>query len=327
MRAGHADPLVFTAWRLWFTLPPLALVLLVRRHRGERIILRAEGVALRHWLLLVVVAGAFFAAAAGSAFVAIDKTRLLDVTLIGALQPVVIIVIAVMFLGEQIDLRPAVYAAVAVAGTACVATASAGSGSWSMAGESFAIASLFLNACWYLYGRVVRKRHAVDPIAFMLGVLGSAALLMTPVALISSGTLVLSRDAYLWAAATMVVGTTAHVLLVWAHRFVPASVSAPFLLAQPPLVAIGAWICFGESSGAVEILGSLVVVAALWGMVRSPAMTHVEEEIADHAPAAVSDTPGPVRCGARQRAALRSPEEVAREAECRRHRRGPRHRR
>jgi drug/metabolite transporter (DMT)-like permease len=285
VRAAHADPLVFTMWRLWFSLPPLALILYVRTRRGEHVMLRAEGVSRGRWVLLVLGAGAFFASAAGSAFVAIDKTRLLDVTLIGALQPVLIIIVAVLFLGEHVERRHAVYAGIAVAGTILVATSSTGSGTWSLAGELIAVLSLFLNAGWYLCGRVLRSRYAIDPFAFMLGVLAAAAVLMTPVALISAGTLTLSRDAFLWAAATMVVGTTAHILLVWAHRYVPASKSAPLLLAEPVLVALAAWVCFGEALGAVEIVGSIAVVAALAGMVRSPAVTHVEDEIPDPAPA------------------------------------------
>jgi drug/metabolite transporter (DMT)-like permease len=285
VRAAHAEPLVFTTWRLWFALPPLGLVMWMRRRRGAEIRLRAERVSRVRWLLLMFGAGAFFAAGAGSAFLAISKTRLLDVTLIGALQPVVIIVVAVCFLGEHIEARHVVYAAIAVAGTAVVASASSGSGMWSVAGELIAVASLFLNAGWYLYGRVLRARYAIDPFGFMLGVLAAAAVLTTPVALISSRSLSLSRDAYFWAAATMIVGTAAHLLLVWAHRYVPASASAPLLLAESPMVAAAAWVVFGESLGVIQIAGSIVVIAALWGMARSPAVTHVEDEIPDPAPA------------------------------------------
>ena len=238
VRAGHADPLVFTTWRLWFALPPLAVIVAVRR-RSHPVMLRPPEVSRVRWALLVLGAGAFFASAAGSAFVAIDKTRLLDVALIGALQPVLIVAVAVLFLGERVDRRLVFFGTLAVGGTVVVASASSGSGSWSLAGEIVAVVSLFLNAGWYLYGRVLRSRYAVDPFAFMLGVLTAAALLMTPVAAVSSGTLRMTGDAYWWAAGTMVVGTSAHVLLVWAHRYVPASVSAPLLLAEPPLVRAG----------------------------------------------------------------------------------------
>ena len=140
-----------------------------------------------------------------------------------------------------------------------------------------AVLSLVLNAGWFLYGRVLRARFAIDPFAVMLGVLAAAAVLLTPVALLINGSLHMSRDGYIFAACTMVTGTSAHVLMIWAHRFLPASVSVSLLLAEPPIVAAGAWIWFGETLGAVEIIASLVVVATLIAVTRTPALEHAEE--------------------------------------------------
>lgn len=283
VRAGHADPTTFTVWRLWLALPPLALVVGLRLRRGEEVRLRAPGVSRGRWILVVTGAGAFFASGALTAFAALGRTRLLDVTLIGALQPVFVIALAVAFLGERVERANVVRAVVAVGGTVLVASAAAGHGSWSLAGDLLAVLSLFLNVGWFLYGRVLRDRYAIDPFGFMLSVLFAAAVLLTPFALAGHG-VHLPRAAVGYAAATMLVGTTAHVLLVWAHRFVPASTSAPLLLAQPPLVAVAAWACFGEALGVVEVVGSAVVVGALWGMVRSPVLEHVEDTTPDPVP-------------------------------------------
>src|SRR5262245_41557621 len=134
VRAGDANPLVFTTWRLWFALPPLAAVCWWRTRGGRNVMFRAPGMSRGRWFLVILGAGAFFASGAATAFAAIDKTRLLDVTLISALQPVVIIVVAVLFLGEHTDRGHVVRALVAVGGTIVVATASSGSGTWSLAG-------------------------------------------------------------------------------------------------------------------------------------------------------------------------------------------------
>ena len=103
VRAGHSDALVFTTWRLWFALPPLAAIV---------------GVAVAPDRQRAVLAG-------GRSAGAVDRsaprrgrvlrrraprprsprcglTRLLDVTLIGSLQPVLIIAFAVAFLGEHV---------------------------------------------------------------------------------------------------------------------------------------------------------------------------------------------------------------------------------
>lgn len=281
VRAAHADALVFTAWRLWFALPPLALVVAWRHRSDPDTQLWPRGMSLARWSVLLAGGGAFFAGGAATAFAAIGLTRLLDVTLITSLQPVLIIVFAVAVLRERVAPSQFAIATIAIAGTILVSSAASGSGNWSLAGDVVAVVSLVVNAGWFLYGRVLRARFAVDPFAFMLGVLAAAAVLLTPVAAVEAGGLGLPAAAAGYAALTMVSGTTAHVLMTWAHRYVPASVSAPLLLAEPPLVAVAAWFCFAESLGPVEIAGSIIVVVALFGMVRNPAVERAEEGLAD----------------------------------------------
>jgi drug/metabolite transporter (DMT)-like permease len=61
-------------------------------------------------------------------------------------------------------------------------------------------------------------------------------------------------------------------------------VSSPFLLGEAPIVAIGAWICFGESIGVLAAIGGAIVLGSLWGVVRAPALEHVEHDVADPSP-------------------------------------------
>jgi drug/metabolite transporter (DMT)-like permease len=284
VRAGHSDALVFTTWRLWFALPPLAVAVALRGRSQGKPILFPPDVPRVRWVVLMLGAGAFFVSGASSAFAALGMTRLLDVTLIGSLQPLLIIAFAVAFLGERLVPGLLTRAVVAIIGTIIVAVAASGSGSWSLAGDLVAVLSLVLNAGWFLYGRVLRTNFEIDPFAFMFGTLTAGAVLMTPFTLLVHGTLAISGRGMFFAACTMVSGTTAHVLMVWAHRYVPTSVSSPLLLAETPIVAAGAWVFFGESLGAVEIAGSAVVVASLWGVVRSAELAHAEDSVPDPAP-------------------------------------------
>ncbi len=285
VRAAHANALVFATWRLWLAVPVLGGLVLLRRRRGHRTPGRPAGVSRGRWLLVVVGAGALFVGGVVTTFAAIGRTSLLDVTLIGALQPVLIVGFAVAFLGERARASHLVRGAVAVAGTALVALSGA-SGGAAVSGDLLALAAMVLGAAWFLYGRVLRDRFAVDPLVFMLGVLGSGAVLMTVLTLATVGHLGLGAAAIGFAAATMVTGTTAHVLVVWAHRYLPTSVSAPLLLAEPPLVGLAAWLCFGQAVGVAAAVGSAVVLVALLGVVRSPAVEHVEEAAPDPAPPA-----------------------------------------
>jgi drug/metabolite transporter (DMT)-like permease len=229
-------------------------------------------------LAATALAGVLFAAAAGSAFAAIGNTTLLDATLIPALQPVVVMVIAVLFLHEKVGRGLVARCSIAVLGTALVASAASGRGSWSLYGDVLAVVSLFANSLWHVYGRFIRHRFGVDPIVFMAGALTAAAIVMTPLALLGRDGLHIGPHAIGYAALTMVSGTTAHVAMVWAHRYVPASVSAPATLAEPVIVSTAGWAAFGDAPGPVEIVGSLVVVGALVGIVRNEVTSSIEDE-------------------------------------------------
>ncbi len=281
VRAGHSDALVFTTYRLWSALPPLAAIVFWRSKHAEAAPFWPDDLTRVRWTLLLIGAGAFFVAGAATTFVAVGETRLLDVTLIGSLQPVLIIGFAVAFLGEHVARTHLIRAAVAITGTILVAVAASGSGSWSLTGDIVAVVSLVFNAGWFLYGRVLRTRIVIDPFAFMLGTLTAAALLMTPIALVAHGSLGISRRGLVFALCTMVAGTTAHVLMIWAHRHVATSVSSPMLLGETPLVAGGAWIFFGESITVLQGVGAAAVVGSLWGVTRGPELEHVEHDVPD----------------------------------------------
>jgi drug/metabolite transporter (DMT)-like permease len=226
----------------------------------------------------MAVGGILFAGGAATAFAALGSTTLLDASLIPALQPVIVIAVAVVALHEQVGRDLVVRCLVAVAGTALVAVAASGRGTWSLAGDLMAVVSLFVNAGWHLYGRWIRHRFEIDPIVFMTGTLTAAAVFLTPFALLTTGGLQVSGHALGYAAMVMVIGTSAHVTMVWAHRWVPASESAPVLLAEPACIALGGWIAFGDAPGAFEIVGSVIVMGALVGVVRSSVVDEIDEE-------------------------------------------------
>jgi probable blue pigment (indigoidine) exporter len=286
VRAGRTDAMVFLTWRLWLALPPLSLAVWLRSRRGAATPFFPPDVSRRRWALMLVGAGAFFVSGAGTAFSAIRMTRLLDVTLIASLQPVFIIAVAVAFLGEEVGRSHVARASLAIGGTVVVAAAASGAaGSWSLAGDFVAVLSLVLNGAWFLYGRVLRTSFVVDPFAFMLGTLSAAAVLLTPITLVVHGSAISGRGVF-FAACTAIGGTSAHVLMIWAHRHVATSVSSPMLLVETPLVAAGAWVFFGEALTAVEGIGAAVVVASLWGVASAPELAEVEHDVPDPGPPA-----------------------------------------
>jgi drug/metabolite transporter (DMT)-like permease len=278
VRGAHADAVRFTTWRLWFALPPLFVLVAVRaRRRPGEAVLTIPGQRRWAWFAAMAVGGALFAGGAATAFAALGSTTLLDASLIPSLQPVIVIAAAVVMLNERVARTLVVRCLIAVAGTALVAVEASGRGTWSLAGDLMAVVSLFVNAGWHLYGRWIRHRFAIDPVVFMAGTLTFAALFMTPLALVVTGGLSLPARAVGYAGLVMVVGTGAHITMVWAHRWLPASESAPILLVEPPLIALAGWAAFGDAPGLLEIAGSAVVVGALVGVVRSGVVDEVDD--------------------------------------------------
>ncbi len=71
VRAGHSDALVFTTWRLWFALPPLAAIVRWRARRTDSAPFWPDDVPPLRWIALLVGAGGFFVAGAATTFAAL----------------------------------------------------------------------------------------------------------------------------------------------------------------------------------------------------------------------------------------------------------------
>src|SRR5947209_11969798 len=77
VRAGHSDALVFTTWRLWFALPPLAVIVAWRARRTASAPFWPDDVPSARWVLALLGAGAFFIGGAATTFAALQLTLLL----------------------------------------------------------------------------------------------------------------------------------------------------------------------------------------------------------------------------------------------------------
>ena len=184
-------------------------------------------------------------------FVAINETTLVNVGVIHALQPAVVAALAGRYLGERIDRRLLVWVSTAIGGAVIVAAASGGVGSWSLHGDLLAVLGLALNSIWFLAGRWVRTRTSIDATTYMLVVFGTGAATLLVISTLAGRGLGTSSTTLYLAAMTALFGTVGHTIVAWAHRYVPAAVSSLFILSQPALIAILAWIAFDETLSAL----------------------------------------------------------------------------
>jgi drug/metabolite transporter (DMT)-like permease len=208
--------------------------------------------------------GVLFAADIGLGFTAVRETTVADVALIGALAPVVIVVVSAYLLGERVSLRAWVLSCTSFVGVVIVAVASAGSPSWSLRGDVLAFLSIGTWSTYWFFSRHVRERF--DPIIYFACVMLAGALAMTPFALLTEGmpAAVSLQDLFAVVTVALLPGFVGHTLVIWSHKHVASWLSALITQVSPVITAILAWLILSEAlSGAAIVGGALTIVATM----------------------------------------------------------------
>jgi drug/metabolite transporter (DMT)-like permease len=257
------DILVFTTWRMVLAIPVLAATAVVIRLRPSAAPARRRQPLTRAVQLGLLGIGALFGLSALVNFLAINETTLVNVGVIHALQPAVVAALAGRYLGERVDSELLLWAGGAIGGAVLVAAASGGVGTWSLHGDLLAVLGLCLNSTWFLAGRWVRTRTEIDATTYMLVVFGTGAATLLVVTTAMGRSLGTGSTTLYLAAMTALFGTIGHTIVAWAHRYVPAAVSSLFILSQPALIAVLAWVAFDEQLSALHLVGGVIVLLSL----------------------------------------------------------------
>jgi drug/metabolite transporter (DMT)-like permease len=266
----HADDiLVFTTWRMIFAIPVLVATAGILRLRPSVPAPTRRADLSGSVQIGLVGVGVLFGISALVNFVALNETTLVNVGVIHALQPAIVAGLAGRYLGERVDWRLFVWVMVAIGGASLVAAASAGVGTWSLHGDLLGVLGLGLNSLWFLAGRWVRTRTAIDATSYMAVVFTTGAATLLVISTAAGRSLGIDRTTLILAAMTALFGTIGHTLVAWAHRYVPAAVSSLFILSQPALIAILAWVAFDESISPLHFVGGVIVLVSLARIVSS----------------------------------------------------------
>lgn len=260
IKAVSTSGLVTATYRLWFAIPFLLLTLLhpaVRRRLD------------RQWLLASLAGGLLFSIHQALYFVSLKLTSVTNVTIIGALQPALVLLLAGPLFGEAPTARAVLWSTVAFVGTALVVLGSDHSQASSFAGDALAFVNLFAFTGYFLASKRFRERvRAWDYVVGMTTVSGIVVLTLTLATRQDFG----EPTPLEWATLAWLAifpGTLGHVLTNWAHAHVPAFVSSMILLAVPVVGAAAAWTLIDERIGALQIVGGAIVLVAIGVIVRS----------------------------------------------------------
>jgi drug/metabolite transporter (DMT)-like permease len=202
-------------------------------------------------------------------FSAVKETSVADVSLITALQPALVLVVAGRWFGERVGRREISLTAVALAGVSLVIVGSAGSPEWSAWGDVLGVGALVTFTGYFLASK--SARGDLGALEYMTAVMGWAGLVITPVIVLSTDLPAPSSHDWLILAGFVIIpGAGGHLLMNWAHGYVDVSVSSVMVVAAPVLSALLAVPFLDESFGPLHLAGSALVVGAIIALVRSP---------------------------------------------------------
>ena len=222
------------------------------------------------WKLLVTAfpVGICFGLSFIFAFESFQKTSIANATLIPALQPVLILLVASRLFGER---RPAIelaFSALALTGVVVVVAGASSDGS-SLAGNVFAILNLIVFTVYFLLGKRVRATD-VHAWALLAAVFICSLVVVLPWSLATTRDLdaIQGTDWLLLLGLILLPGMVGHGLMTWAHHYVDVTVTSMMTLANPVVSIVGAWIIYDQDLTAAQLAGGAVVLVALGALVR-----------------------------------------------------------
>ncbi len=248
------------------------------------IFMRARGIPLRREILRYSALGgialgldiAFF-------FSAVRLTTVVNATLIGSLQPILVGVVAAVFFGETIRRTDAMWSLLALAGVIGVILASGESPEWSIKGDLLSLAAMFMWGGYFIFSKQSKKH--LSPTEYTAGTTIWSVVILLPLSIAFGQDLSPpSADAWVQLAAMLVVsGVIGHVLMNWSLVRIPLWVGSTFTLFIPVAAALMAWVFLDEPLTWMQAIPVAVVIFALAAIVRgqSADSTATEDEARD----------------------------------------------
>ena len=264
---ASAGTIVF--WRLWMAMPVMLTAAYLTGGRISIPLLKA-----------VFVPGVLFGISTLVGFSSYHATSIANATLIGALQPVLMLFIGPLLFGERSSGRQILLAVIALGGISTVVLGASQSSGASLHGDALALINLGLFTVYFVRMKQVRNK-GIHSIALIAGVFCVAAVTVTPWVLLTSPDLgaIHGTDWLSIVGMVLLSGLIGHGLMTWAQRHVDITLASLLMLGGPVISAIGAWVVFSQRLSAVQIAGAVVVLAALGAIVLDHHSNAVPVEI------------------------------------------------
>ena len=200
-------------------------------------------------------------------FSAVKETSVINATLIGALQPILVGVVAARYFGERIRGRDGLWSILALAGVAMVVLTGSDSAVSSLRGDLLAVGALGAWSCYFIASR--QSRRSMTSTEFTAGTALWAGGLNLPLAVVVGQDLSFpaGSDLVLILIMTFVAGVFGHSLMNWSLVRIPLWVGSTFTLLIPVAASLIAWALLDEPLTVAQLVGTAVVLGALAAIV------------------------------------------------------------
>ena len=266
IKITHLAALAFAFYRLWMGAVIMIAVLAVTGRRLSWAIVRRAAFP-----------GALFGVNLCFFFTALKLTSVADVLIIAALQPAITLMVAGPVFGERVTRHEVGWTAVSLGGVVLVVVASSGTPVWSLEGDLWAVAALLAWTTYWLLSK--RIREEVPALQYMTAVTVTAAIVVTPIALLSGQSLAVRWQDLLWLILFVAVAQGGHSLLAWSHVQMDVSISSLLILAEPVISVVAALIFLGEPLPALSIAGGLIAVLAVGVVIQRATRSNRDEAL------------------------------------------------
>ena len=202
-------------------------------------------------------------------FSAIKLTSVVNATIIGSLQPIVVGVIAARFFGEHIRGKDAAWALVALGGVVVVLTASGADDTSNWRGDLLAVGAML---CWSGYFVASREsRNRMSSTHFTAGTAIWTTAICLPLGFLFGQDMSLpsAKNVALLLLLAASSGVIGHALMNWSLVRIPLWVGSTFTLLIPVVSALLAWMFLDETLVRTQVIAMAVVIASLAMIVRS----------------------------------------------------------
>ncbi len=234
------------------------------------VILRLTGGRLnRKTILIAAPGGIAFGLDMALFFVSLKHTSVADASVITALQPALVFLVAGRLFGERLSRRMISWTGIAVIGVVVAIAGSASTAGRSLFGDLAAAASLFAWSYYFVASKQARRQ--LTAFEYQAGMTVVAAFVIAPLALAEPHNLRVPDLATVgWLLLMVCVPGGGHLLVNWAHRYCTITLASTLTLGIPVVGVLAAAILLGEPVTGIQIVGIGLALVALGMVVRRP---------------------------------------------------------